>query len=81
MGEDSADGGNFEWGSTVTTSYLPENNDADTTNDFVVGEVNNFNQIEVIGNSEIKCSGIQKGQIIDEEQIVNAIKQNRLPQN
>lgn len=42
----------------------------------VVGEVNNFNQIEVIGNSEVKCSGIQKGQIIDEEQIVNAIKQN-----
>jgi len=42
----------------------------------VVGEVNNFNQIEVIGNSEIKCSGIQKGQIIDEDQIVNAIKQN-----
>lgn len=42
----------------------------------VVGEVNNFNQIEVIGNSEIKCSGIQKGQIIDEEQIINAIKQN-----
>ncbi len=40
----------------------------------VVGEVNNFNQIEVIGNSEIKCSGIQKGQIIDEEQIINAIK-------
>lgn len=42
----------------------------------VVGEVNNFNQIEVIGNSEVKCSGIQKGQIIDEEQIANAIKQN-----
>ena len=42
----------------------------------VVGEVNNFNQIEVIGNSEIKCNGIQKGQIIDEEQIINAIKQN-----
>lgn len=42
----------------------------------VVGEVNNFNQIEVIGNSEIKCSGIQKGQIIDEEQIISAIKQN-----
>lgn len=42
----------------------------------VVGEVNNFNQIEVIGNSEVKCSGIQKGQIIDEEQIVNSIKQN-----
>ena len=27
MGEDSADGGTFEWGSTVTTGYLPENND------------------------------------------------------
>lgn len=42
----------------------------------VVGEVNNFNQIEVIGNSEVKCSGIQKGQIIDEEQIISAIRQN-----
>lgn len=42
----------------------------------VVGEVNNFNQIEVIGNSEVKCSGIQKGQIVDEEKIINAIKQN-----
>ena len=28
MGEDSADGGMFEWGSTVTVGYLPENNDA-----------------------------------------------------
>lgn len=28
MGEDSADGGTFEWGSTVTTGYLPENNDS-----------------------------------------------------
>ena len=28
MGEDSADGGTFEWGSTVTVGYLPENNDA-----------------------------------------------------
>lgn len=28
MGEDSADSGNFEWGSTVTVGYLPENNDA-----------------------------------------------------
>ncbi len=42
----------------------------------VVGEVNNFNQIEVIGNSEVKCSGIQKGQIVDEEKIINAIRQN-----
>ena len=28
MGEDSADSGTFEWGSTVTVGYLPENNDA-----------------------------------------------------
>ena len=40
----------------------------------VVGEVNNFNQIEVIGNSDCKCSGIQKGQIIDEDEVVRAIK-------
>jgi len=40
----------------------------------VVGEVNNFNQIEVIGNSDCKCNGIQKGQIIDEDEIVRAIK-------
>lgn len=40
----------------------------------VVGEVNNFNQIEVIGNADCKCSGIQKGQIIDEEDIAHAIK-------
>lgn len=40
----------------------------------VVGEVNNFNQIEVIGNADCKCNGIQKGQIIDEEEIAQAIK-------
>lgn len=28
VGEDSADSGTFEWGSTVTVGYLPENNDA-----------------------------------------------------
>jgi len=28
LGEDSADGGTFEWGSTVTVGYLPENNDS-----------------------------------------------------
>lgn len=40
----------------------------------VVGEVNNFNQIEVIGNADCKCQGIQKGQIINEDEIVVAIK-------
>ena len=28
VGEDSADSGTFEWGSTITPNYLPENNDA-----------------------------------------------------
>lgn len=39
----------------------------------VVGEVNNFNQMEVIFTTEQKCRGIKKSKIIDEEQIVNAI--------
>ena len=42
----------------------------------VVGEVNNFNQIEVIGISESKCKGIKKAQIINEDEIVNAIRKN-----
>lgn len=44
----------------------------------VVGEVNNFNQIEVICNTSKKSNGIQKGKIIDEnalsESISNAVK-------
>ena len=32
----------------------------------VIGEVNNFNQIEVICTATHKCSGIKKGKIIDE---------------
>ncbi len=44
----------------------------------VVGEVNNFNQIEVICNTSKKSSGIQKGKIVDEvklaESISNVIK-------
>ncbi len=39
----------------------------------VVGEVNNFNQIEIICNTSSKCFGIKKGQIIDEEEISNAV--------
>ena len=31
----------------------------------VVGEVNNFNQIEIICMTKAKCSGIKKGKIID----------------
>ncbi len=39
----------------------------------VVGEVNNFKQIEIICNTTCKCNGINKGQIIDEDAISNAI--------
>jgi len=39
----------------------------------VVGEVNNFNQIEVTCNTSHKCSGIKKAKIIDEEDIALAI--------
>ena len=39
----------------------------------VVGEVNNFKQIEIICNTCCKCSGISRGQIIDEDAISIAI--------
>lgn len=39
----------------------------------VVGEVNNFNQIEIICSTNCKCSGIQKGVIVDEDAISSAI--------
>lgn len=39
----------------------------------VIGEVNNFNQIEVLSTNSCKCAGIKKGKIIDEEEIVAAI--------
>ena len=39
----------------------------------VVGEVNNFNQIEVICNTAYKCNGIKKTKIIDEDEISLAI--------
>lgn len=39
----------------------------------VVGEVNNFNQIEIICNTSHKCNGIKKTKIIDEDEIALAI--------
>ena len=39
----------------------------------VVGEVNNFNQIEIICNSSRKCSGIKKSKIINEDEVVKSI--------
>ncbi len=35
----------------------------------IVGEVNNFNQIEMISSTKCKCNGIQKGKIVDEDDI------------
>ena len=35
----------------------------------VVGEVNNFGQIEIITNTSYKCSGLKKGKIINEDEI------------
>ena len=35
----------------------------------VIGEVNNFNQIEIICNNSHKCNGIKKNKIIDEDEI------------
>ena len=39
----------------------------------VVGEVNNFNQIEIICSTNCKCSGIQKGVIVDEDAVSSAL--------
>lgn len=39
----------------------------------VIGEVNNFNQIEVLCTTSCKCNGIKKGKIVDENEIVTAI--------
>jgi len=48
----------------------------------VIGEVNNFNQIEVIYTDSQKCSGNQKGKIIDEDEIVlSSYKVNKKRRN
>lgn len=39
----------------------------------VVGEVNSFNQIEIICTTKQKCSGLKKGKIIDEEEVALSI--------
>ena len=39
----------------------------------VIGEVNNFNQIEVLCTTSCRCSGIKKGKIVDENEIVLAV--------
>ena len=39
----------------------------------VVGEVNNFDQIEVICMTKAKCSGIKKGKIINDDEVAMSI--------
>ena len=39
----------------------------------VVGEVNNFEQIETICSTSYKCNGLKKGKIIDEEEISSSL--------
>ena len=39
----------------------------------VIGEVNNFNQIEILCTNSCKCNGIKKSKIINEEEIVTVI--------
>ena len=39
----------------------------------VVGEVNNFNQIEIICNTSHTCHGIKKSKIIDEDEVALAV--------
>ena len=38
-----------------------------------VGEVNNFNQIEIICSTSCKCQALQKGKIVDEDELSAAI--------
>ena len=39
----------------------------------VVGEVNNFNQIEIICMTKAKCSGIKKGKIINDDEVAMSL--------
>ena len=39
----------------------------------IVGEVNNFNQVEILCSTNQSCSGLKKGKIIDENEIVEAV--------
>lgn len=39
----------------------------------IIGEVNNFNQIEIICSTNQPCNGMKKGRIIDESEVVRAL--------
>ena len=40
----------------------------------IIGEVNNFNQVEILCSTNQSCSGMKKGRIIDETEVVESIK-------
>lgn len=39
----------------------------------IIGEVNNFNQVEILCSTNQACNGIKKGKIINEEEVIDAI--------
>lgn len=40
----------------------------------IIGEVNNFNQVEIICSTNQPCTGIKKGNIIDENEVIKALE-------
>jgi len=39
----------------------------------IIGEVNNFNQVEILCSTNQACNGIKKGKIINEDEVIDAI--------
>ena len=39
----------------------------------IIGEVNNFNQVEIICSTNHECNGIKKGKIVDENDVIQAL--------
>ena len=39
----------------------------------IIGEVNNFNQVEIICSTNKECNGIKKGKIIDENEVIQSL--------
>ena len=40
----------------------------------IIGEVNNFNQVEIICSTNQPCTGIKKGRIVDENEVIKALE-------
>ena len=41
----------------------------------IIGEVNNFNQVEIICSTNQPCNGMKKGRIVDENEVVKALEE------